>query len=270
MYEERDNSGNRGGRRDDVRSAPLTTTEVPVGRAGDQQGGRGHAQSLGHVAPRRLGRHPLREQRTPFEIGQRVLERRDLVPQVEVHASRVRRARQPAAPGNGECVTPWGRQPPIGEQSIPRNLAHTVHSALYERARLARADGGQFHVYQRGMGGDDGERDARGPRVHTGRLDRSDGDGERAALGLTESRELGGCEEIRIEFCERIPFNGGPEIQHGGVALPGEGETGAQILVRFDPLLLRHLERPVGRHDLAQQRQRALHFEPFVELVGLP
>src|SRR5207244_216718 len=91
-------------------------------------------------------------------------ERRDLVPQVEVDAGRIRRAGQPAAPGNGERVTPWGRQPPIGEQSIPRNLTHTVHGALDERARRARADGGQFHVYERGMGSDDGEPDARGAR----------------------------------------------------------------------------------------------------------
>src|SRR5437667_204357 len=181
-----------------------------------------------------------------------------------------RRAGQPAAPGNGERVTPWGRQPPIGEQSIPRNLAHTVHGALDERARRARADGGQFHVYERGMGSDDGEPDARGARVHAGRLDRSDGDGECAALGLTERRELGGCEKSRIELRERIPVNVRPGKQHGGVALPGEGEAGAQILVRLDPLFARDLERPVGRDDLAQQRQRALHFESLVELVGLP
>src|SRR2546427_8853038 len=49
-------------------------------------------------------------------------------------AGRIRRAGQPATPGNGERVTPWGRQPPIGEQSIPRNLAHTVHGALDERS----------------------------------------------------------------------------------------------------------------------------------------
>src|SRR3989454_5914577 len=109
------------------------------------------------------------------------------------------------------------------------------------------------------MGGDDGEPDARGARVHAGRLDRSDGDGECAALGLTERRELGGCEEIRIELRERIPFNGGPEKQHGGVALPGEGEAGAQILVRLDPLFARDLERPVGRDDLAQQRRSEEH-----------
>src|SRR2546430_16297367 len=83
-------------------------------------------------------------------------------------------------------------------------------------------------------------------------------------------RELGGCKQIRIELREWIPFNGGPEKQHGGVALPGEGEAGAQILVRLDPLFARDLERPVGRDDLAQQRQRALHFESLVKLVGLP
>ncbi len=87
---------------------------------------------------------------------------------------------------------------------------------------------------------------------------------------LAERGELGGCEQIRIEFRERISFNGGAEVQYGGVALPGEGEAGAQILVRLDPLFLRYLERPVGRDDLAQQRQGALHFEPLVQLVGLP
>src|SRR5207249_2773068 len=60
------------------------------------------------------------------------------------------------------------------------------------------------------------------------------------------------------------------EVEDGGIAFPRKRQAGAEVLVRVDPLLRCHLERPVGRDDLAQERQRSLYFEPLIELVRLP
>ena len=269
VYQERDDARGRGGRRDDVRGSPLTPTEISVGPAGDEQRGRGHTQSLGDVAPRRLGRNPLREQHTSIEIGQRVLEHGHLVPQVEVHTGGVRRARHPATPGDRQRVSSRRSESPIAEQAVPGDLTHTIQRALEQHERCAAADGEQFHVDERGVGGDDGEGDPGRARVHPGGLDRAHRDGERAPSGFVKGRQLGRREPARVELRERIPLDRRAEVQHGGVAFPRERETGAEILVRVDALVRRHLERPVGRDDLTQQRQRPLDLEPLVELVRL-
>src|SRR2546430_8989064 len=89
-------------------------------------------------------------------------------------------------------------------------------------------------------------------------------------------RELGGCKQIRIELREWIPFNGGPEKQHGGVALPGEGEAGAQILVRLDPLFARDLERDRKRTRLNSSHSQityavfCLKKETFFYFISFP
>ena len=119
------------------------------------------------------------------------------------------------------------------------------------------------------MGGHDGEGDPGRARVHPGGLDRAHRDGECAPPCFVEGRELGRREPARIELGERIALDRGAEVQHGGIALPRERETGTEILVCVDPLVRRDLEGPVGRDDLTQQRQRPLDLEPLVELVRL-
>ena len=270
VCEERDDARHGGGRRDDVRASPLTPAEVGVGGTRDEQRSRGHTQSRGDVAPRRLRRNPLGEQQTWIEIRKRVLELGDLVSQVEVHPGGVRCARHPTASSDRERVTSRRSESPIGEQAVPRNLAHAVHCALKQHERRAGADGGQFHVDERGMGGDDGEADSRRARVHAGGLDGAHGDGERVPAGLVKGCQLGGREQARIEVRERVPLDRRAEVQDGRIAFSRERQTGAQILVGVHPLVGRHLERPIGRDDLAQQRQRPLYFESFVELVRLP
>ena len=119
------------------------------------------------------------------------------------------------------------------------------------------------------MGGHDGEGHPGRARIHSGGLDGANRDGERAAPGFVKRRQLGGREQARVELGEGIALDRRPEVQHGGIAFPCERETRAQILVRVHPLVRRHLERPVGRDDLAQERQRPLDVEAFVELVCL-
>ena len=119
------------------------------------------------------------------------------------------------------------------------------------------------------MRGDDGEVDSGRARVNSGRLDGANGDGQRAPSRFAERRQLGGCEQARIEVRERIPLDRRAEVQDGGVPFPCDREAGAEVFVRVDPLVRCHFERPVGRDDLAQQRQRPLHFEALVELVRL-
>ena len=107
-------------------------------------------------------------------------------------------------------------------------------------------------------------------RVNSAPLDGANGDGQRAPPGFGKGRELGGREQARIEVGERIPLDRRAEVQDGRVAFPRDRKAGAEVFVRVDTLVACHLERPVGRDDLAQQRQRSLDFESLVELVRLP
>src|SRR2546430_10586593 len=50
-------------------------------------------------------------------------------------------------------------------------------STLFPYTTLFRSAGGQFHVDERGMRGDDGEVDSGRARVNSGRLDGANGDG---------------------------------------------------------------------------------------------
>src|SRR5207248_7836016 len=142
----------------------------------------------------------------------------------EVDPRGVRSLEQPAARSDDELVASRRRQPAVGEQAAPGDL--TKSRALVVEERDTGWGGGrpELGVQRRFMRRDDGERQAFGPRVDPAGGDGARGDGERQAPGAMEQLELGRREQAWVEVRERLALDGRAEIQHRGVALPGEGQ----------------------------------------------
>ena len=269
---EGDATGHNGdpGQRAGRRRHPATQVMVREAVRDDHRR-RGDPQRLEEIAARRRIRHLLGQELPGPDRRQRVFQRLPVVGEVEVGPRRVPRRAQAALTHYEQLVASRRRQASVGEQAVPVDFPQP----LAHRREQGDADGRQHsdrrqpYVERRRVRGDDREGDALGAGIDPPVSNWTGCHGERQAARLREHPELDRRERGRVEIGKRVPLQGGPEVQHGRVALAAEGQGRPQVLIGVHALLGGHFEWPARRHHLPQQQQGPLDVHLLVRLVRL-